>query len=114
MQVRAYSRWAGMYPFQLRYVLKTLKIPFLVKKKFCVEDLDALLEAGGACIFVYDRGIGGHAVFIDRKVEGGFRAWNKKNGSPPFFARDELVQAILKSTRRKGGLYVYTFQAVTN
>lgn len=101
-----------MWPFQLRYVLRTLRMKFRVRKKFTIEDLDALMASGGSCIFVYDTQRGGHATFIDKAVEGGFRAWNRKKGEPPFFSREDLEKAIQISTRKRGGLYVYTFQGV--
>jgi hypothetical protein len=96
----------------MRYVLKTMRLKFRVRKKFTVKDLNTLLDGGGVCIFIYDTSRGGHCVFIDKRVEGGYRAWNRRKGDPPFFSQEDMEKAIKVSTRKAGGLYAFTFQGV--
>lgn len=111
--VQAYHPKAGMWPFQMRYVLRTLRMNFKVRRKFTIEDLDALLAAGGACIFIYVTSKGGsHATFIDRALETGYRSWNRKKKMPPYFPREDMEATIRRSSKKAGGLYVYTFQPV--
>ncbi len=107
--VRAFSNRAGMWPFQMRYVLKTLKVRFKVKRKFSVADLDALLDAGGCCILAYCTKFGGHAVFIDKRTSNGYRSWNRVKGKPPFFSKKDLQIALRRSVGRRN-LHVYTFE----
>lgn len=101
-----------MWPYQLKYVLQSLQLKFRVRKSFTRDDLDALLDSGGCCIFVYDTPRGGHAVFIDARNANGYRTWNRGPGFYPWFTRAEMKKAIKDSTRKRGGLYVYTFQRV--
>lgn len=102
-----------MWPYQMRYVLKTLRVHFKVRKKFTLNDLDDLLEAGGSCILVYKTAArSSHAIFIDKKLPTGYRSWNRKKGTPPQFEREDLEKAIKYSTRKAGGLYAYIFKWV--
>lgn len=111
MQLRAYHPRVGMWPFQLRYILRTLQINFRVHKRFSIAKMDALLDSGGSCILIYDTKLGSHAVFLDRKEGRTYRAWNKSR-KRPYFTRLELKKAMQNSTRAVGGLYVYTFPAL--
>lgn len=109
---RAYHPYRGMFPFQMRYILQTFAVKFKVRKKFTIEDLNALLESGGSCIFVYQTPAGSnHVVFIDRRLQGGYRSWNRKKGWPPFFSDADMAETIVRSAKRNQ-LYVYAFQGV--
>jgi hypothetical protein len=104
-----------MHPFQMTYVLKTLKIKCGIRRTYTVEELDALIDSGGAAIVSYQtkKYKGGHAVFINGRNDVGYLSWNHVQGQPPWFPKKEMRAALKRSSARKGGLIVYTFQAHT-
>lgn len=84
---------------------------FECKEAFSIEEMDALIDSGGACILVYETKRGGHAVFIDSRNANGYRSWNRKQGMIPFFPRDEMAETLEFSTKKQG-LFVYCFLKV--
>lgn len=93
----------------MRYVLRTLRLSFKVRRKLTVDDLDKILGTGGSLILIYDTPRGGHAVFIDGVVDGGYRAWNRRVGDPPLFSKKDMESALKASSALKDGLYAYVF-----
>ena len=118
IEVRAYHRHIGMYSYQMRYVLRTLQVPFKVRRKMTVEGLDKIIDGGGAVILAYQSQTkakdgtiseGGHVVFINGRSVDGYLSWNKTKGLPPWFEREAMRKALARSEAHETGLYVYVF-----
>jgi hypothetical protein len=114
-QIHAWSPKIGMYPFQMAYALRTMRIPFRVKKHLTVQGLDRLIDSGCAVILVYqmERYNGSHVVFITGRSKDGYLAWNHIQGHPPWFAREKMKKTLRRSCRLKHGMHAYIFQGVT-
>lgn len=110
--VQAYHNRAGMWPWQMRYVLKTLRMKFKVKCKFDLAYLESLLKSGGSAILVYETDRGGHCVFVDAVNEHGFRTWNRRKDTGAFMSREDMKRAISAPVKMGVGVYLYCFQAL--
>lgn len=113
--IRAYHPTKGMWPFQMRYSLLTLKLPFKVRRKFSPEELDAEVAKGRSMILIYDTlKNGSHAAFLDASSETQYRVWNKIKGQGPWYDKKVIWDDIERTGCRQGYLYAFIFQLVTS
>lgn len=113
--IRAYSPQYGMFPFQLDYALKTLKIDYSKHCKFTSRDLDRTLKKGKAVILIFDTiSAGSHATFINGidLEKKHYLVWNRWKGATPWCKRDYITQAIKRSARYPEHLYAFVLKKV--
>jgi len=110
--IRAYHPRKGMFPYQMRYALLTLQIPFKVKRTLTVPEVNAILDGGGSIILIYatKRKHEDHCVFIDTRAKDAYRTWNRMLKCPPLMLRDELETTLRRSSARKSKLFAFIFQ----
>lgn len=111
MGIRAYDPKLGMWPFQMKYLLRTLQIKFKVRRRASLEDIDKILEKDGSIILIYlTKRKTSHAVFIDSKKDDFYRIWNRMRGALPWCPKNSLKRALERSQKDSSDLYVFIFQ----
>ena len=100
----------GMFPPEMARLLRALKVKFKLRRRFKIKDMDAVLDRGCCIILIYAAHppYELHCVFVDRRENGSYRAWNTLRKSSPWVSRKDMVRSLRRS--RPNRLFAHIVQ----
>ena len=109
----------GLWPYEMVNGLEKLGIDHEVRFSLTQRDIDKIVKAGDAIIYLYSwkrkdkKGKlkrGAHYVFIDAVKDKKIRAWNwSRKGKTPWMSRKHLSKYVNGTNRHRPELYAIAF-----